>query len=132
MCKKKKSWNNFAIRSIILKWTAIWPQGLSFPVIFFLSQEVSPVLASLMITSDSLYSFATYVLCLVTQLFLTLCDPIDCIPPGFSVYGILQARILESVAMPSSRGSSQPRDWTQGGEFFTISATRETQEYWSG
>ena len=42
----------------------------------------------------------------------TLCDPMDCSPPGSSVHGILQARILEWVAMPSSRGSSQPRDWT--------------------
>ena len=38
------------------------------------------------------------------QLCLTLCDPMDCGPPGSSVYGILQARILEWVAMPSSRG----------------------------
>ena len=37
----------------------------------------------------------------------------DCSPPGFSVHGILQARILEWVAMPSSRASSQPRDQTQ-------------------
>ena len=48
--------------------------------------------------------------------------------------GILQARILEWVAMPSSRGSSQPRDRTQvsciAGGFFTIWATREAQEYW--
>ena len=36
----------------------------------------------------------------------------DCIPPGSSVHGILQARILEWAAMPSSRGSSQLRDWT--------------------
>ena len=36
----------------------------------------------------------------------TLCDPMDCSPPGSSVHGILQARILEWVAMPSSRGSS--------------------------
>ena len=40
-----------------------------------------------------------------------LCDPMDFSPPGSSVHGILQARILEWVAMPSSRGSSQPRDW---------------------
>ena len=40
---------------------------------------------------------------------LTLCDPMDCNPPGSSVHGILQARILERVAMPSSRGSSRPR-----------------------
>ena len=41
-----------------------------------------------------------------------LCDPVDCSPPGSSVHGILQARILEGVAMPSSKGSSQPRDQT--------------------
>ena len=39
-----------------------------------------------------------------------LCDPTDCSLPGSSVHGILQARILEWVTMPSSRGSSQPRD----------------------
>ena len=42
----------------------------------------------------------------------TLCEPMDYSPPGSSVHGILQARILEWAAMPSSRGSSQPRDWT--------------------
>ena len=42
----------------------------------------------------------------------TLFDPTDCSPPGSSVHGILQARILEWVAMPSSRGSSRPRDQT--------------------
>ena len=50
--------------------------------------------------------------------------------------GILQARILEQVAMPSSRGSSRPRDQTQvsciAGGFFTVLAAREAQEYWSG
>ena len=40
----------------------------------------------------------------------TLCDPVDCSLPGSSVRGILQARILERFAMPSSRRSSQPRD----------------------
>ena len=50
--------------------------------------------------------------------------------------GILQARILERVAMASSRGSSQPRDRPQvshiSGRFFTDQAIREAQEYWSG
>ena len=46
------------------------------------------------------------------QLCPALCNPINCSPPGSSVHGILQARILEWVAMPSSRGSSQPREWT--------------------
>ena len=63
---------------------------------------------------------------LVAQSCLTLCDPIDCGPPGSSVYGFLQARIPEWVAMPSSRGPSQPRDGTQvsctAGGFFTESA----------
>ena len=48
----------------------------------------------------------------VTQSCLTLCDPMDCSLPGFSVHGILQARILEWVAMPFSRGSSRPKDGT--------------------
>ena len=51
-------------------------------------------------------------LCSVLQLCPTLCDSVDCSPPGSSVRGILQARILEWVAMPSSRGSSRPRDGT--------------------
>ena len=63
--------------------------------------------------SDSLWIIIYYVLCSVTQLCLTLCDPMDRSPPGSSVHGILQARMLEWVAMPSSRGSSWPRDWTQ-------------------
>ena len=42
----------------------------------------------------------------------TLCDPMDCSPLGSSVHGILQARILKWVAIPFSRGSSQPRDHT--------------------
>ena len=48
----------------------------------------------------------------VTQLHLTLCTPVDCGLPGYSVRGILQARILEWVAISSSRASSQPRDPT--------------------
>ena len=63
---------------------------------------------------------------LVAQSCLTLYDLMDCSQPGFSVHGILQARILEWVAMPSSRGSSRPKDRTHvscvscvGGEFFT-------------
>ena len=51
-----------------------------------------------------------YICCSVTKLCLTLCDPMDCNLPGSSVHGILQARLLEWVVMPSSRGSSQPRD----------------------
>ena len=46
------------------------------------------------------------------QLCPTFCDPIHCRPPGSSVHGILQARVLEWVAMPSSKESFQPRNWT--------------------
>ena len=48
----------------------------------------------------------------VSQSCLTLCDPVDCSPPGSSVHGILQARILERVAISFCRGSSQPGDRT--------------------
>ena len=64
----------------------------------------------------------------------TLCDPVGCSPPGSSVHGILQARILEWVAMSFSRGSSWPRDQTLGlisciaGRFFTIWVTREAHK----
>ena len=47
---------------------------------------------------------------LVAQLCLTLCDPMYCSPPGSTVHGILQARILEQVAISISRGSSQSRN----------------------
>ena len=53
-----------------------------------------------------------------------LCHSMDCSPPGSSVHGVLYSRILESVAMPFSRGSSQPSDGTQvsriAGRCFTI------------
>ena len=59
----------------------------------------------------------------------TLCDPMDYSPPGSSVLGTLQARILERIAISFSRGSFQPRDWIQvssiAGRFHTIWATRE-------
>ena len=68
------------------------------------------------------------------QWCLTLCDPVDCSPPGSSVHGILQARILERVAMPSCRGSSRPKAQTPissisllADELFTTSATWEAQ-----
>ena len=55
---------------------------------------------------------SAYIVCLVTQSCPTLCNPIDCSPPGSSIHGILQARILEWVVVPFSRGSSRPRDQT--------------------
>ena len=46
------------------------------------------------------------------QSCLTICDPMDCSPPGSSVHGVLQARILEWISISFSRGSSQPGDQT--------------------
>ena len=67
----------------------------------------------------------------VAQSCPTLCNSVD-----YAVHGLLQARILEWVAIPFSRESSQPRDWTWAsciaGRFFTSWATREVPEYWSG
>ena len=67
----------------------------------------------------------------VAQSCPTLRDPMD-----YTVHVILQARTPELVAVPSSRGSSRPRDRTQvshiAGRVFTSSATREAQESWSG
>ena len=64
----------------------------------------------------------------VTQLYPTLCNPMD-----YTVHGILQATVPEWVAIPFSRGSSQARDQTQilhiAGEFFTSWATRSHQKY---
>ena len=65
----------------------------------------------------------------VVQSCLTVWDPMDCSLPGSSVYGIFQARILEWVAISSSRGSSWPRDWTRvsciGRQMLYHWATRE-------
>ena len=64
------------------------------------------------------------------KLCLTLCNPMDCSPPGSSVHGISRARILEWVAISSS-SSSQPRDRTQSsafaGVFFTIESLEKPQ-----
>ena len=64
----------------------------------------------------------------VAQSYLTLCNPMY-----YKVHGILYARIIEWVALPFSRESSQPRDLTQvshsAGRFFTSWGTREAQEY---
>ena len=70
-----------------------------------------------------------------TQSCLTLCNPLNCSPTDSSVHGILQARIPEWVAKPSSRESCRPRDQTPisyvsctAGGFFATSATREARD----
>ena len=89
---------------------------------------------------DLIFSLVIHLRCMryeseseVTQLCPTLCDHVDCTPPGSSVHGILQARILEWVVISFSRGSSWPRDRTRvsriAGRHFNLWATRE--DIWS-
>ena len=70
--------------------------------------------------------------CSVTQSCLTLCGSMDCSLPGFSVHGDSPDKNIGWIVMPSSRGSSQPRDQTQvlctAGGFSTFRATGEAQE----
>ena len=84
--------------------------------------------------SSSVYSCHLFLLLLLVSEWSHCCvwlfaTPVDCSPPGSSVHGILQARILEWVAISFSRGSSQPKDRTQvsriAGRRFNLRATRE-------
>ena len=71
--------------------------------------------------------------CLVNQSCVTLCHPMDCSPPSFSIHGDSPGKNTGMVSMPSSKGTSQPRDRTQvscfAGGFFAFWATREVHEY---
>ena len=121
----------------------IWTWLISISGVLFISVVKAPEIGST--TVIILFLFQTFyhpiqffflgrqekqVKAVVTQSCLTLCDPMDCNPPGSSVHGILQARILGWVALPSSRGSSQLWDqtWVSCIEdrFFTVWATTKT------
>jgi len=82
-----------------------------------------------------MYSLANFIPTKSLQSCLTLCDPMDCSLPVSCVHGDSPGKILEWVAVPSSRGSSQPRDWTciswLTSGFFTTSATWESILYWN-
>ena len=102
----------------------------------FMSTESSDAASpSVMINIQSTISPVVYSVCegevevLVAQSCPTLCDPMDCSPPGSSVHEISRTRVLEWVASPFSRGSSRSRDWTWvslfAGRCFDIWATRE-------
>ena len=104
--------------------------GFSFPRYFESPGPVSPYfqsswgriqLCSFLCTSSFWGIFKLFLLSLVrsavlgsvAESCLVFCDPVDCSPPGSSVHGILQARILEGVAISSARGSSWPRHWAR-------------------
>ena len=127
----------------ILEWVAIpFSRGLSRPrdwtcisctgrqVLYHLCHLGSPYIYIY------IYIYMCVCVCvcvLFTQSCLTLCNPMDYSPPSSSVHGILQARILEWVAIPFSRGLSQPRDWNWvswiAGRFFTIWAIYHIYTY---
>ena len=100
--------------------STLWNENISYHIN---NQEMSQPL--------SISGLQTWIKLKVAQLCLcpTLCNSMGCRLPGSSIHGILQARILEWVAILFSRGSSQPKDWTQvshiAGGFFTVWATRE-------
>ena len=116
-----------------------WPRSCSHPSVCWqtlftreLAVELWMQLAFYLLTVPSRFYFNVWVRKVkvkVAQLCLTLCDPMDWSLPGSCVHGILQARILEWVAISFSRGSSRPRNWTQvsctAGRFFTFWTTRE-------
>ena len=82
---------------------------------------------SLCCSPETITVLIGYVYVLVAQSCPTFCDPMNCNPPGSSVPGVLQARILEWLAIPFFRRSSQPRNRTQvscnAGEFFASWST---------
>ena len=91
-------------------WVPVHPLSLASAVhSTIISYKILPV------SQGSVHTRPLWCLCccyLVAKSCLTLCDPADCSSWGSSVHGISQARTLEWVAISSSSGSSQPRDWT--------------------
>ena len=89
-----------------------------------ISKKKKKKVSCLLLQHHCLLSFWYLMKVLVAQSCPTLCDPMDCSPPGSSVQWVLQTKILEWVAIPFSRRSSRARDWTWvsclAGRFFTI------------
>ena len=125
------------LQARILEWVAIpFSRGSSWPWdwtrVFCIAGRFFMVWAT-----REAHRMCLCVSVLVVQLCLTLCNSTDCSPSGSSVHGICQARILEWVAIPFSRGSFWLRDRTQvsciAARFFTVWATSEAlvkDYYW--
>ena len=103
---KQKSWSGLSC----LLWRIFPTQGSNSRLLYFLQwQADSSPLAPL----DGLVINLSEWVSEVAQSCPTLCDPVDCSPPDSSIHGILQARVLEWVAISFSRGSFRPRDRTE-------------------
>ena len=83
---------------------------------FYAHYHLYPLVVSLQLACPAVLPMFHLMHVLVSQLCPALCDTMDCSPPGISVHGILQARILEWVVISFSRGSSSPRDLPWGTE----------------
>ena len=98
--------------------------SLSFMVLYWKDSRVNAQLK----LSQLLYVLCNIIMSEFAQSCPTLCDPVNCNQSDSSIYGILQTRILEWVAISFSRGSSWPRDWTWvsrlAGRCFNFWATR--------
>ena len=118
-----------AIHGVAKSWTRLshWTE-LNWGLIFQNLADHWNLRKQLRTTNTLIHLWPVKVKVLVASC-LTLWDTIECSLPSSSVHGILQARILEWVAIPFSRGSSWLRDWTQvscnAGRFFTIWTTRK-------
>ena len=131
------------------KWSVtillIWPASISlksqsavcgrYHAVFYRSRNDNHEKLSTLCLRKYLSIRVVYIECVcvhahsIFQPYLTLCDPMDCRPPGSSVHGISQARILEWVAISYSRGSSQSRDRTR--DSFVCYIGRRIPYHWA-
>ena len=104
-CLSVSCWWCFSGESWMTQILCVWDGPFSYNTSYFLVSLLFKACWSSTLTLECTLS------CFVAQSCPALCDPIDCRFPGSSVQGILQARILEWVSIPFSRGSSGPKDW---------------------
>ena len=119
MCNLRRDQRNHIFSFCTNSWNTVSgrlkrPQKEDRRIKYFFKKFTSSISTCLLFQVSLIFSDSA---CLVAQSRLTLSDPMDYSPPGSSVHGVLQARILEWVAMPSSRGSSRPRDQTRVSHF---------------
>ena len=88
-----------------------WGEDSSYTVIFEESRQIIEIVDICSINVSLNFQRDRPRKVLVAQLYPTLCNPMDCSPPGSSVHGVLQARTLEWVAISFFMGYSWPRDW---------------------
>ena len=112
--KKSKHWYNFLIKETLkhfIKTVRVNTFHLYFRHNFKEEVTFKVVRTINTVIGEEYHVLYLICCCLVAQLCPTLCNPMDCSPPGSSIHSILQARILEWVAISFFWGSSWPRDW---------------------